>query len=175
MRQLTFKTYLKFYLRDVSGHDSLNMRTLVSETRNNRRILDSLLLYSVFEEKTDLFNKITAFRYAHVLESLNKDNFLDKDFKDFEFEKIWSSYLSRAHTKEFDNRIKEKARFKILRLLEENEVSKYRLCKDLHLNPGNINDYLKNGSCEKVSVEVLKSINNYLMNLADSTPKTMQR
>ena len=165
MRQLTFKTYLKEYLRDISGSHSLSLRHLVEESHTNRRITSSLILYCVFEDKIKLFNQLTGSQFQDKIANLSTENFLSEPFQMFDFEKIWNSYLSRLNRTSFETKTKETARKSLLMLLEKLGVSKYRLCKDLKLNPGNINDYFKNGHTEKVSLQTLHVINNYLQDL----------
>ena len=49
-------------------------------------------------------------------------------------------------------------------MMDDKKITKYRVYRDLSLNPGNINDYLTNGNSKKVSMNVVKKIYNYCRN-----------
>ena len=44
------------------------------------------------------------------------------------------------------------------------KVSKYRVYKDLKLNPGNFNDFLKNNNLDKLSFKNCKKAYDYVVN-----------
>ena len=92
------------------------------------------------------------------MEELNRDNFLDERFLDYDFKKIWEAYLTSNKRIDYENEFKSKLRESILEKMKANKISKYRVYTDLKLNPGNVNDYLTNGNCKKVSLDVGKSI-----------------
>ncbi len=54
-------------------------------------------------------------------------------------------------------------RKKILSIQKEKNCSNYRVYTDLHLNPGNINSWLKNGDSTKVSYQTAEKIMNYVL------------
>ena len=97
-----------------------------------------------------------------TLPSLNKDNFLSETYRDYDFVKLWDGYQHKINLINYDNDIKEKIRDNVIVIMKEKNISKYRVYKDLNLNHGNVNDYLKNGNCEKVSLSIAKKIFNYV-------------
>ena len=68
------------------------------------------------------------------------------------YHKVWRSYLAQKNRKDTDANTKELMRQRILAMQADKGVSNYRIYKELNLNPGNINDWLKNGAGEKVSL-----------------------
>ena len=162
MRQLLFKNYLKEYIKDLSGHNTLSIHELVKAYKRNYRLFDSLVLYCALNGKKDLFNKYTKNQYADLLLSLNENNFLDNKYRDYDFSKIWDSYQHRINIVSYDKDTKKKIRSNIIKLMNEKNITNYRVYKDLELNPGNINDYLTNGNVDKVSLDLVKRIYNYV-------------
>ena len=166
MRKLTFKTYLKQYLVDVSGQRSLNIHKLAALSKKNVRIVDPLILHCVLNNKTNvLFKHLDITKYPLVL-ALTKNNYLDKDFNIFEFRKIHQSYLRKANAIEYDNETKSLIRMNILKMMKEKQISNDRIYKDLKANPGNVNDYLKNNNSKKVSLKLVKQIYRYCESLS---------
>lgn len=163
MRQQHFLGYVKDYLKDISGLPSLNIHKLSKLLKKNYRIKDSLIVYCVLANKKEILNKYTKNEYALILRNLDETNILDYSTIDYDFKKIWDSYQNKMKYKEHDDVFKTKLRSNILQLMEEKGISKYRIYSDLNLNPGNINAYLKNNDCGKVSSETAKKIYRYVV------------
>ena len=161
MRTLTFLAFLKKYMKDVSGHSTLSIHRLCKESKKNYRIIDPLILYCSLTSKKDIFNKYFGNKHFDVVGKLNETNFLDDEFRDFEFKKIWEAYQIRLKKTEFLMMFKGEIRERTISNLKKNNISNYRVYTDLKLNPGNINDYLTNGNCNKVSLKVAKQIYAY--------------
>ena len=161
MRKLTFKTYLKQYLVDVSGQRSLSIHKLAILSKDNIRLVDPLILHSVMNNKMNvLFKYLDISKYPLVL-ALTKNNYLDKSFSIFEFRKIHQSYIRKANSIEYDNETKSLIRKNILKMMKEKKISNYRIYCDLKANQGNVNDYLKNNNSKKVSLKLVKQIFRY--------------
>jgi len=164
MRQLTLLSYLEEYLKGVSGQKSVSIHKLTILMDKNIRILSPLILYSALTDNKALFNKYTNNKYEMVLNKLNANNFLDEEFQEFDFQKIYSSYQSRINKYNYEKETKKKARDSIVTIMKHKKITNYRIYKDLHLNPGNINDYLTNNNPSKVSLSLAKRIYNYVTN-----------
>ena len=157
MRQLTFKTFLKQYLADVSGRKSLSIHKLANLSKKNIRIVDPLILYCLLDNKLNTLSKYLSIEIS----GLTQENFLDEQFSIYSFQKIYQSYLRKNKINEFDNETKSLIRINILISMKEKKISNYRIYTDLKANPGNVNDYLKNGNAKKVSLKLVKDIYNY--------------
>lgn len=162
MKTLSFISFLKFYLRDLSGQTSLSIHKLSKLSKKNYRLVDPLLLYCLLENKMDIYYKY--FDRNQELDSLTKDNYLDDKYADYSFQKIHQSYLRRLNVDEYDLQTKTLIRDNILKMMIDKNISKYRVYTDLSLNPGNINDYLTNGNSKKVSLDLVKKIFNCCSN-----------
>ena len=162
MRTLTFRSFLKQYLMDVSGQDSFSVHKLCKLSKKNVRIADPLILYCVFEDKLDIYQKYMTI--DEKLDSLTRDNFLDNKYSEYGFQKINQSYIRRSNSYQYDLQTKNLIRNNIIKLMSDKNISKYRVYTDLDLNPGNVNDYLTNGNSKKVSLELVKKIYNYCRN-----------
>lgn len=162
MRKLEFNGFLKLYIKDLTGSDTLSVHKLTKLCKKNYRLLDSVVLFCVIEDKIELFHKYSNFEYKEMTSNLTKDNFLDEEFSFFDFAKIWDSYLSKANSFDYDEIIKGRIRENILLMMKQKNISNYRIYKDLCLNPGNTNDFLRNGNNKKVSLDVVKKIYNYV-------------
>ena len=79
------------------------------------------------------------------------------------YQKAWNSFLVARDAPKRDEALKAVMRKKVLRLLEEKKCSNYRVYTDLKLNPGNINSWLKNGDCTKVSYHTAERVMNYVL------------
>ena len=95
------------------------------------------------------------------MDDLTKDNYLSDKFSNYSFGKIYQSYLRKTKTNEYDDETKALIRINILNSMKEKGISNYRIYTDLKANPGNVNDYLKNGNVKKVSLKLVKDIYRY--------------
>lgn len=162
MRKLTFNTFLKQYILDLSGQASLSIHKLSRLAKKNYRLADPLLLYCLLEDKMDVYCKYS--KLTPDLKQLTKDNYLDDKYDSYSFQKINQSYLRRVNAHEYDIGTKSLIRNNILKMMGDKKITKYRIYTDLSLNPGNINDYLSNGNSKKVSLDLVKKIYNYCSN-----------
>ena len=161
MRRLSFETFLKHYLIDASGQQSLSIHKLVKLSGKNTRIVDPLILYCLFKDRMEVLFKYIDINTKSSIINLSKENFLNDKFVNYSFQKIYKSYERKTKVNEFDNETKNLARSSILKLMKEKGITNYRVYKDLKANPGNVNDYLKNGNMKKVSLKLVKDIYNY--------------
>ena len=163
MRELTFETFLKQYLKDVSGANSLSIHKLSDLSKKNKRIVDPLILHCLLNNKMNILFKYLDAEERTKLDILTKDNYLDNRFSNYSFIKIYQSYQRKKNTVTYDNEIKSMIREKILTIMKEKKITNYRVYKDLNANPGNVNDYLKNNNVNKVSLAMAKRIYNYCL------------
>ena len=168
MREITFETFLEQYLADISGQQTLNIHKLAKLSAKNHRITSPLVLYCLFRNKMDLLLKYINTNINPLLDELTKDNYLnDKYANHYSFKKIENSYRRRVDYYKNCNITKSLARANILALMREKRISTYRICKDLQVNPGNVNDYLKNDNPRKVSLKLVQEIYNYCLEIKE--------
>lgn len=165
MRKLTFITFLERYIYDLTKDISLNIHKLLTLHNDNHRIREVTILYAVFSNKKEILMKyLNDEKEKQLINKLSKKNYLDDAFDEYNFKKIWNSYLNTVNRCKYNNDIKSKIRNKIVSLMKTKNITNYRVYKDLRLNQGNINDFLKNNSGEKVSLDTVKKIYNYVIN-----------
>ena len=163
MRELTFAGFLSRYVRELSMSGTNSISKLAREAANdNVRLREPLLLYALFADNRALLQKninndtlkaqydaiFDQYSNAQMLQALKEND----PALSAEYRKVWRSYLAQKNRKETDAHTKELIRQRILSMQKEKGVSNYRIYKTLGMNPGNINDWLKNGAGEKVSL-----------------------
>jgi hypothetical protein len=172
MRRLTFNGFLERYVRALSMNATNSLYKLVREVPTNHRLREPLLLYALSSGKTNVllrasagtelhaqYSKIVAnYSWNDMINALEaKDESLDRNYH-----KAYRSYISRRDALETDNDTKTLMHSKIKRLQNSKRVSNYRIYKDLGLNHGNANAFLKCGDVSKVSLDTARSMVTYL-------------
>lgn len=161
MNKILFANYLKKYLSLVTNKKTTSVSYLFKESKNNSRVIDPLILYCVFNNKTKILDKYTN-KYSHLYSKIKNSNNNYESFKDYSFAKIYDSFLHESNRIVYDNDTKSKMRKNILDLKKTKKVSNYRIYTDLKLNPGNINAFIKNNNVSKVSLNTAEKIVSYL-------------
>jgi len=77
------------------------------------------------------------------------------------YTKVYRSYMSVRDRTKNDAHSKTLMRKRTMELLHEKQVSSYRVYKDLGLNPGNVNAYLKHGDVSKLSLDTARRVLKY--------------
>jgi hypothetical protein len=165
MRELTFAGFLKRYIKELSHSNSTNLSKLAQELPNNPRLREPLFIYIVFIDRhktimeelindKEYINFIKKYDKKILLELLNKSSIELKE----EYLKVWRSYMSEKNKPESDYHTKELILKNVLKIKKAKEISNYRIYTQLNLNQGNINAWLKNGECNKVSLEIARKI-----------------
>ncbi len=167
MRELTIVGFLSRYVRELSMSGTNSISKLAREAaKYNYRLREPLLLYALFTDNSALLqnridNDTLREQYNAIFDHYSKTKMLqalkeNDPALSAEYRKVWRSYLAQKNRKETDAQTKELLRQRILSMQKEKGVSNYRIYKTLGLNPGNINDWLKNGAGEKVSLSTAR-------------------
>lgn len=172
MRKLTFKGFLSQYVKKLSYTNTMDLKRLADEAAtSNYRLRAPLVLYSLAtgREKQLLSflksNRATSDMQKTLLD-LSKGSLeerLASGLVPDEYSKVWNSFLVARDAPKRDDDLKGAMRKKILSIQKEKNCSNYRVYTDLHLNPGNINSWLKNGDCTKVSYQTAEKVMNYVL------------
>lgn len=165
MRELTFVGFLKRYLKELSINNSINLSKLAKELSDNPRLREPLFLYVVFMDKQKMIMQelINDKEYIDFIKSYDKKNLVkllnesNKELKE-EYLKVWRSYLSEKNKPESDYHTKELILKNVIKIKNMKKISNYRIYTELDLNHGNINAWLKNGECNKVSLVIARKI-----------------
>lgn len=171
MRELTFRGFLRQYVKKLSDSDSLCMEKLAAEVKNgNHRLRAPLLLYAAVSGKSrqlsDAFgsgqNASEARRWLRMLSAGGVEETLRSGNAPEACLKVWNSYLAARDAPKRDEALKDAMRRKVLQLQKESGCSNYRIYTDLKLNPGNINSWLKQGDSRKVSYQTAERVLSYV-------------
>lgn len=165
MRELTFKGFLLSQLQELSGLNSTSLYTFSHLSCHNARLKDVLTLYLVMYTEENLKDKLLKkFKYLNSscekLEGLNDDNaeiYLQKDSLS-EYRTVYNNYLYQRNRKEQENKLKKMMCVKISKVKATKCMSNYRIYKEMNLNPGNVNAFLKNEDTSKVSLDTARKI-----------------
>lgn len=180
MRELTFAGYLTKYVRDLSFGDTIRLVTLAEEAAwENPRLREPLLLYTLYTDKAETLlrstkDKVLKEHFQTMLLQYSKDE-MEHALQDAssslpeEYKKVWRSYTSQRDRSKSDDHTKELMRKKILRLQELGKVTNYRIYKELGLNPGNVNAWLKHGTSDKVSLDTARTVLRFVENACKLT------
>ena len=177
MRELTFKGFLGEYVMSLAQAERCSIRVLAREAVGNVRLRAPLYLYAAVTGRGEMLLREargTALfdEYAELSRKFDVDRLLaalkeQRAELPEEYLKVWRSYESVRDAHLRDGRMKALICQKVLRLQAEKSVSTYRVCKDLRLDNANVNAWLKNNACGKVSLATAKSVLRY-MESADS-------
>ncbi len=172
MRKLTFKGFLAKYVKELSYAGTADLSTLAREAiKDNPRLRAPLLLYAVTHGKADLLrSSLIKSNYngnlldlLQTLEASDVEDALEAGLLPRDYLKAWNSYKVMRDKPQNNDHLKAAMRDRIRQLQKDKGCSNYRIYKDLKLNPGNINSWLKDGDCTKVSYNTAKQIMDYVM------------
>lgn len=166
MKPLTFKGFLKAYLCELSLCGSLSIRKLEKEVDSNLRLLEPLVLYAKITLTKEQLSRLKNKRVQSALKVLENHSDVEQALQNKKlpeaYQKVYNSYLVRT------NRIKNEEHTKMLMLprikemQQKKHITNYRIYTDLHLNPGNVNDFLTNGNASKLSLKTAEMIFEYV-------------
>ena len=167
MRQLTLLGFLSKYVKSLSECNSLNIHKLINEVYGgNYRLREPLFLYCFYNDKSDILlkylNDTDKEKYTFIV-TLLKSNLIDD--LPVDFAKVLNSYKRKVSMKDNDDNIKRLMFDKIIILKEHKKVTNYRIYKDLNINAGNFNDFIKNRKLSRLSLDKSREVYNYLQNL----------
>lgn len=173
MRQLTFAGYLDTYVQYLAGRKTLALPQLVALMEGEPRLVEPLLLWAAVRGHAQRMSKLLKEhddlqRELNLLVSLQTDRRLDSALAAEdpqlrpEYSKAWRSYTVRRDAPTRDAQLKLEARKRVLDLEVSKHVSRYRMAKDLGLNPGNLHAFLAQVNPSKVSLDRAFELVRYL-------------
>lgn len=162
MRPLTFGGYLESYVAYLAGENTRDLKRLAELALVTPRLRAPLVLWAAEtgrgERLTGLLrgrgsmhaelDEVVRLKRARRLERALSDP--DSSLR-AEYAKTWRSYVARRDAPKRDEDVKLAARQRALSLEKRKRVTRYRLAKDLGLNPGNLHAFLAQGNPSKVS------------------------
>ncbi len=167
MRRLTILGFLSEYVKSLSENTCLNIRKLYSEVLDgNFRLRAPFFLYCYYSGKSDVLLKYLG--DTDKAEYITVSVFLENDNKNdlpVDYVKVFKSYQCRAGMKSNEDNIKSLMLDKIVKLQKQKNISNYRIYKDLGINGGNFNDFIKNRHLNRLSLSKSREVYEYLRNV----------
>lgn len=178
MRQkLRFENFLKKYIRDLS-FGTASIKKLIAECEDFPKLREPLFLYAVFNGKLKLLYSVLektpneelqrlcdTYGNTLTIEQLEQQ---DENIPE-RLRRVWTSYVAVRDSAEADNYMKGLMRKKVLSLLEEKNVTVYRVCKDSGINRGRVYRWLNKGDMSAISCRSIAKVLRYLDEISDSS------
>lgn len=172
MRRLTFKGFLESYVKHLAAEETVDLTRLASLLPREPRLAEPLVLWAAVTGRgarlAELLGERPLASEARAVERLAEKGLLEKalsaaspDLRP-EYAKAWRSYVSRRDAPSRDARLKLEARQRVLSLETEKNVTRYRMAKDLGLNPGNLYAFLVQGDARRLSLDKALRLVRYL-------------
>ena len=173
MRRLTFEGYLSSYVQQLAGQNTLSLSNLLGVAQKEPRLVEPLLLWAVVSgraerlsrlldgqrrQEQDLKNLVGLWQRGKLESELAADTSSVR----LEFKKVWRSYVVRRDAPTRDAQLKLEARKRVLALEAAKGVTRYRMARDLGLNPGNLHAFLAQGNASKLSLDRAYGLVSYL-------------
>ena len=166
----TLKGFLEQYCRELSGLDTSSLRKLLAATEGNARLVEPLFALAAVQGKAGYLVRISEGAwfhddYASLAGKLGRCGSLEELLSSGEAPARYASVLAAFHAQgdilAASRRVNALLRPRIVSALSRRGITRYRLCKDLGLNLGNVYAYLA-GDDSKVSKEAAQRILAYV-------------
>lgn len=173
MRRLTFTGFLESYVRALAGGKTLSLSKLAELSASEPRLVEPMLLWAATTDRADRLSGLLADREdlqreLAALVVLERSGSLqhmltaeDSGLRP-EYSKVWRSYVVRRDAAARDAELRLEVRKRILELEAQKNVTRYRMAKDLGLNPGNLHAFLSQGNPTKLSLDRVAELLQYL-------------
>ena len=165
---LTFKGFLKKYCAELSGINTSNIRRLVNAANTNApRVAEPLFVYAYVADKAKYLISVSENTWMHkdyikLLKIINEkfpdiQDFLRSDIAPKRYAAVLDAYNLKDDVIKSNRRVLYKLRPKVKESLKKSGMSKYKVCKELDINPGNFYAYM-NGDDSKISSEIAYAV-----------------
>ena len=174
MKTKTFKSFLSDYVKDMNPEHSLSLFKNERHIEKDERLSNVYSFYVFFNDeavKTLVSKKDRLPRlykryceYKKKYDNTSLENLKTKVEALDPFDELRQLYVSYKNLVVNRNLVLKKLYHeKITRLQREKKISTYRIYKDVNLNHGNTNDFLKNKVFNKLSIKNVKAIMDYVV------------
>lgn len=167
---LTFKGFLRGYLRELSGERTDSLHALCALSASEApRLAEPLFLFALSQGKENYLARLSRGTWMEAeygklaaLASGETDaEAFAADSAPERYRNVVRAYRARKDSALADRRVNSLMREKTISALQESKITYYRLCKDLDLNMGNVYAYLGKGDTSKVSRDTARRIMEY--------------
>lgn len=168
MRELTFKSYLKNYVKETSQCKSLDVSKLAQEAATaNPALYEPLALYCALCEKNSALQKAVSktpnFDRTYILTTMTEKDLTNKRVAvPDSYKKIYAEYMAQKVENKISHEYKEKMRKEILQKNKQLKFSIRKLSLAVNIDPSNLNAFLKKKEYSKVSPDKLEALVTFL-------------
>jgi hypothetical protein len=174
MRPLTFAGFLESYVRALTpGEKTLALPKLAEQMNAEPRLVEPLVLWAattgrggrlagLLDDRPDLQSELALVADLEKADRLTSALAGEAPTLRPEYAKVWRSYVARRDAHARDAQLKLEVRKRVLELEARKRVTRYRMAKDLGLNPGNLHAYLAQGNPAKLSLDRVADLVRYL-------------
>lgn len=167
---LTFKGFLRSYVRELTGLETDNLKKLLAAVLNDApAAAEALMVFAAVQDKARYLAKLAKGTsveenyesFAGATNVANEEeliNYLASPHAPDRYQKVWLAYRSKKEAIQADRRVIGLMRDKTLAAMKASGTTAYGLCKTLGLNAGNVYAYLNGGDATKVSRETARLI-----------------
>jgi hypothetical protein len=187
MRQLTFEGYLKKCLNARSDCKSSSLKKLSEEAcSRNSHLREPLILYAFFIHDKDSINRLFRCNpnlieeYDWFYSEFGSPDLLMQTFRSGNcdlpesYQNIYKEYTYLKNRKYNEYITKSLIKRKILTLQSEKNVTDYRIYTSLRINPGNFNAFMKHDRYNKLSLDIIENMLDYLENIPEKNLEVQQ-
>lgn len=149
---------------ELSGIKSTSLYRFAAMAKKNARLKDTLTLYMTLFVKEDLMNHLIV-KYPYLSDGVKKlsgisiERIVDCPS---EYRKIYENYQNLINKKTNEDKIKMMMQKRIVEIQQTKNISNYAIYKNLKLNPGNVNCFLKNSDVSKLGLNTVRKILEYV-------------
>lgn len=172
----TLKGFLQRYCTELSGLRTGSLRRLCQAARENPRLVEPLFLFAAEQGKADYIAQLSKDAWFHddycrLTEDISSYGsvmeYLNSGKAPARYAAVLDAFKAQGDTLAADRRINGLIRPKIAAALKASGVTRYKLCMDLGLNPGNVYAYLA-GDNSKVAAKTAYRMLEYAEGKANS-------
>ncbi len=160
----TLKGFLEEYCRELSGLNTTSLRKLVATAEGNARLVEPLFALAAVQGKASYLARISESEWFHddyedltrkLVKHGSLEALLSSDDAPVRYAAVLEAFRAQGDALAANRRINGLMRPRIAEALIRRGITRYRMCRDLDLNPGNVYAYLA-GDDAKVSKETAR-------------------
>lgn len=168
---LTFLGFLRQYVKELSGENTLSIKKLVTCCSSFPKLREPLFLYAVFSGQLQTLRNTLRAEPNEPLQQLcdNIGDIITLEMLQQKNEilpericRVWNSYVSVRDRTATENHLKELIRQKVLSSLSSKKISVHQICKDLKLSQSNVSCWLNYGNPNAISYENAERVLDHL-------------
>lgn len=169
---MTFKGFLRAYCRELTGLSTDSLRKLLQVVLGDApAAAEVVMAFAAAQGKEGYLAELARgtrledeyARAAREIEGAGGiEPYVQSKGASERYRKVWHAYRTKREAVVNDRRVVALMGEKLRALMEEKNVTAYRLCKELGLNKGNVYAFLHKGDASKVSRRTARRILNYV-------------